>query len=442
MNTSHTRRALALAGITVTLTAASAALPAGAAAPAPENPERVDVSSAERQSRGAAPRFLTMSAHGRHVAFDSSAADLVAGDTNGTQDVFVRDRRSGTTQRVSVSSSGRQGNAGSNEAAVSGNGRYVVFTSGASNLVPGDTNAASDVFVRDREAGKTLRVSVGARGVQAEGASYAPSISANGRYVVFGSTASNLVRGDRNRVEDVFLRDLRTKTTTRVSVPVGGGQFAVPSALGAVSDDGRRVAFIANPNHPDNFDVYLRDRKTKKTRWVSQGLRGEPLDGATGQIAISGDGHHVGYYSDASNIVTGDTNDQWDAFVWNSRSGVTRRVSVSADGEQANGFTDQLSLSADGRYVAFASEASNLVAEDSNRMTDAFVRDLQTGLTRVISIARGEQGNGPSGPDYAPQVALSDDGHHAAFVSEASNLVLGDTNGAPDVFAWDEPQER
>ncbi len=114
-------------------------------------------------------------------------------------------------------------------------------------------------------------------------------------------------------------------------------------------------------------------------------------------------------------------------------------MNVAEDGTQANGFTDQLSLSATGRYVAFASEASNLVAGDSNRVSDAFVRDLHTGLTRVLSIARGEQGNGPSGPDYAPQVALADDGQHAAFVSEASNLVTGDTNKAPDVFAWDEP---
>jgi Tol biopolymer transport system component len=442
MRSVQTRRALALAGLTATLTAAIAALPADARGPSRENPERVSVSSAEQQSRGAAPRFLTMSAHGRYVAFDSPAEDLVKGDTNGEQDVFVRDRTAGVTQRVSVSSSGRQGNEGSNEAAVSGNGRYVAFTSGASNLVRGDTNDASDVFVRDLRRGTTTRVSVGARSVQGNGASYSPSISANGRYVVFGSGASNLVRGDRNGFEDVFIRDLRKKSTSRVSVPLKGGQFAGPSALGVVSDDGRYVAFIANPNHPDNFDVYLRDRETRKTRWVSRGLGGEVINGSTGQIAISGNGRYVGYASDASNLVAGDTNEQWDAFVWDGRTARTRRVNVSADGEQANAFTDQVSLSRTGRYVAFASEASNLVPNDSNRVPDAFVRDLDTGLTRVLSIARGEQGNGPSGPDYAPQVALADDGHHAAFVSEASNLVLGDTNDAPDVFAWDEPQER
>jgi Tol biopolymer transport system component len=445
MRNTHTKRALVLAGLTATLTtgltAGTIAPPADAAGTTPENPERVSVSSTEQQTAGTAPRFLTMSRHGRYVAFDSPATDLVRRDTNGEQDVFVRDRAAGTTRRVSVSSSGRQGDAGSHEAAISGRGRYVVFTSGASNLVRGDTNHASDVFVRDLRRGTTTRVSVGRRGVQATGASYAPSISANGRYVVFGSGASNLVRRDRNHSEDVFIRDLRTKRTSRVSVPVRGRQFAGPSALGVVSDNGRYVAFIADPHHRDGFDVYLRDRRTKKTRWVSQGLGGELINGITGQIAISGNGRYVGYCSDASNIVAGDTNEQWDAFVWNRRTATTRRVNLGAEGEQANGFSDQLSLSTTGRYVGFASEASNLVPDD-NRVTDAFVRDLRTGLTRMLSIARGEQGDGPSGPDYAPQVALSDDGHHAAFVSEASNLVLDDTNGAPDVFAWDEPRER
>ena len=383
-----------------------------------------------------------MSSQGRYVAFDSPAPDLVKGDTNGDQDVFVRDRVKGTTVRASVSTSGKQANESSIEAAISGNGRYVAFTSGASNLVRGDTNDYPDVFVRDLKRKTTWRVSVRAGGGQANGFSAAPSVSANGRFVAFTSGASNLTSRDANEAEDVFVRDLVKKTTRRVSVPRRGGQFQGPSALGVISDNGRYVAFIANPNHPDNFDVFLRDRKKGTTRWVSRGLGGQLLNGATGQIAISGNGRYVGYISDASNIVKRDTNGEWDAFVWSARTGRTRRVSVGTGGTQGNGFSDQVSLSRTGRYVGFASQSSNLVTGDTNEAGDAFVRDLRTDTTRRISVSNGEQGNSTSGPDYAPQVALSDDGQHAAFVSEATNFAVDDTNEAPDIFAWDDPHRR
>jgi hypothetical protein len=166
-------------------------------------------------------------------------------------------------------------------------------------------------------------------------------------------------------------------------------------------------------------------------------LGGAPINGITGQISLSGNGRRVGYISDSSNIVAGDTNREWDAFVYNARTKKTRRVSVSTKGVQGNGFSDQVSLSRTGRYVGFASESSNLVSGDTNAATDAFVRDLRTGVTRRISMGRGGQANGASGPAYAPQVAVSANGQHAAFVSEASNLVAADTNAAPDVFAWD-----
>jgi Tol biopolymer transport system component len=437
--TDHTRsRTLLVVGLATAVTVGLTAGSAGAAGPPRSKQlERVSVTSAERQTGGAAPRFLKMSGHGRSVVFDSPASDLVPGDTNREQDVFVRDRNAGTTKRVSVSSAERQGNAQSHEAAISSNGRFVAFTSGASNLVKGDTNDANDVFVRDLKAGTTRRVSVGAGGQQANGSSFLPSISRNGRFVAFQSTAANLTRRDRNDSEDVFVRDLKKKTTSRVSVPPRGRQFAGPSALPVISDNGRYVAFISNPRNPDIFDVYLRDRRAKTTRLITNGVDGQPLNGATGQIAISGNGRYVGYMSDATNLVRGDTNGQWDTFVYDARTRVTRRVSVGTGGVQSNGFSDQPSLSRTGRYVGFASEASNLVAGDTNDAGDAFVHDLRKGVTRRISVAGRQQANDTSGPSYAPQVALSADGHHAAFVSTATNLVAGDTNDAPDVYAWD-----
>ena len=439
MQAPHRRCALLTAGLTATLTASLATSPAGAAGTsALPTLERVNVSSAEQQTQGNASRFLSMSSTGRYVAFETTADDLVQNDSNGDQDVFVRDRIRGVTTRASVSTSGQQGNGVSLEGAISGDGRYVAFTSTSTNLVAGDTNRYTDVFVRDLKNRSTRRVSVSTSGRQAQGFSAAPSISADGRYVAFTSAAANLTTGDRNGSEDVFVRDLRKQTTSRVSIPRRGAQFAGPSAHGVISDSGRYVAFIANPNDPDNFDVFLRDRKAKTTRWVSPGLGGKLLNGAIGPISISGNGRYVGYTSDASNIVKGDSNGQWDAFVFDARTAKTRRVSIGTGGTQSNAFSDRVSLSRTGRYVGFASEASNLVPGDTNGVGDAFVRDLTTGLTRRISTSAGQQGNYSSGPTYAPQVALSDDGHHAAFVSEADNLAVNDTNDATDVFAWDD----
>ncbi len=439
MRARQPRRPLLVASVTATVIASLAASSTGpAAASASPTLERVNVSSSEQQTQGTASSSVKMSAEGRYVAFDTTADDLVRGDTNGDQDVFVRDRAKGTTIRASVSSSGVQGNAVSLVGAISANGRYVAFTSAASNLVRGDTNKYADVFVRDLKNSTTRRVSVSTSGRQGKGYSGAPSISADGRYVAFTSAAANLTPRDRNGEQDIFVRDLRRHTTTRVSIPDRGRQFNGSSAWGVVSDDGRYVAFVANPNHPDNFDVFLRDRQAKATLWVSRALGGKLPNGPTaGQIAISGNGRYVGFTSEATNIVRHDTNGESDAFVFDARTGRTRRVSVGIGGAQSNGFSDQVSLSRTGRYVGFASEASNLVAGDTNRAGDAFVRDLQTGTTRRISVSGGQQGNYTSGPRYAPEVALSADGQHAAFVSEADNFVVNDTNDATDVFAWD-----
>jgi Tol biopolymer transport system component len=437
-------RSVILAGVTTAAVALTPTIPAQASCqPQRARLERISVTSAERQSEGAASRFVKVSADGRRVVFSSPATDLVPGDTNDSGDVFVRDRRTGTTERVSVDSSGRQVDDGGEEAAISANGRFVVFTSGASNLVPGDTNDDVDVFVRDLAKRTTSLVSLRSDGKQATGSSFLASVSANGRYVAFQSTAADLVAGDTNDVEDVFVRDVVKKTTKRVSLPSTGRQFEGPSAIPVISDSGRYVAFISNPRNPDVFDVFRRDLRTGRTILVSVGRKGEPIDGVTGQIAISGNGRFVGYTSDSTNIVAGDTNGDWDTFVYDTARKLSKRVSVGSDGQQGNGPSDQPSLSRTGRYVAFASEASNLVAGDTNGAGDAFLRDLRTGVTKRISTAAdGVQGNDASGPSYAPEVGLSADGRHAAFVSQATNLVRGDTNDRPDVFAWDAGRRR
>jgi archaellum component FlaF (FlaF/FlaG flagellin family) len=248
-------------------------------------------------------------------------------------DVFVHDRRTGATERVSIDSAGNQGNLPSFDPAISANGRFVAFSSFADNLVPGDTNGgdllfgAADVFVHDRRTGVTTRVSVDSAGNQANNGSLAPAISANGRFVAFGSLADNLVPGDTNGQTDAFVHDRRTGATERVSVDSAG----------------------------------------------NQGNNG------SGGSAITANGRYVAFSSDADNLVPGDTNGETDAFVHDRRTGATERVSIDSAGNQGNNFSGGSAISANGRFVAFWSDADNLVPGDTNGQTDAFVHDRKTG---------------------------------------------------------------
>ena len=414
---------------------------------------RVSVSS--HAAQGNLPSWVEgISADGRWVVFSSGSAGLVAGDTNERQDAFVRDRRAGRTTRVSVSSGGEQAAAardpfgGSVAEGISANGRFVVFRSDAANLVAGDTNRAQDIFVRDRRTGRTTRVSVSNSGRQAGGRSDFAVISLNGRYVAFSSEAPNLVPGDTNRAVDVFLRDRVKGTTQRVSVGGRGKQANRESEQPSISADGRYVAFQSNasnlvPGDTNGLsDVFVRDRKLRRTTRISVDSRGrqgagDPTRNGSNASAISGDGRYVVFHSAASNLVSGDTNGVFDIFVHDLRTGTTERMSISSSGKQAD--AESLGppvISADGHYVAFASLATNLVPGDKNDITDTFVRDRRAGKTTLVSLSsRGAQGSDSSWPNGAP--AFSAGNRYLAFSSWAGNLVPGDTNGTADAFVRD-----
>jgi Tol biopolymer transport system component len=258
------------------LVAVGAALPAWAQGTA----ERIGVEAGGDQGNGESDGPV-LSAAGRFVAFTSRAGNLVPGDTNGRQDVFVRDRQKGTTARVSVGTGDGQGNRESWEGELSADGRFVAFTSFARNLVPGDTNGFTDVFVRDRQTGTTERVSVGAGG-QGDHESSHPALSADGRFVAFGSFASNLVPGDTNDSWDVFVRDRRTGRTERVSVSTGSGQGRGGSSSPTLSADGRFVAFHSHASNlvpgdtNGRSDVFVHDRQTGRTERTSVRPGGAP----------------------------------------------------------------------------------------------------------------------------------------------------------------------
>ena len=422
--------------LAVTIVLALSARPAGAYVVA-----RVSVASDGTQGNGDTVSQASISADGRYIAFQSSASNLVPGDTNGYYDIFVHDRTTGQTTRVNVASDGTQAADGhSAHPSISADGRYVAYYSVATNLVAGDTNGYCDNFVYDRLTGQTTRVSVANDGTQGDNVSQYAAISADGRYVVFGSLASNLVSGDTNGTWDIFVHDRTTGRTTRVSVASDGTQAISNSYyFSALSADGRYVAFYSEAGNlvagdtNGIGDVFVHDCLSGQTTRVSVASDGTQANGGYSWTpSLSADGRYVAFYSGASNLVMGDTNAHPDIFVHDRTTGQTTRVSVASDGTEANDNSFIMpSLSADGRYVGFESLASNLVAGDTNGVGDIFVHDRATGRTTRINVASdGTQANGESheGP------CINADGRYVVCESLASNLVPGDTNGYEDVF--------
>ncbi|MBI3597689.1 MAG: cadherin-like domain-containing protein [Nitrospirae bacterium] len=402
----------------------------------------------------------SISSTGRYVAYSSFDTTLVAGDTNDAQDVFVRDRQTNTTSRVSVASDGTEADDNSDRPAISADGRYVAFMSNATNLVTGDTNLASDIFVYDRQTGVATRVSIVSDGTEANGGSYYPAISADGRYVAFMSNATNLVTGDTNLASDIFVHDRQTNTTTRVSVDSTDTQANGSSAFPTISSDGRYVAFrsyasnLITGDTNSTSDIFVHNLQTGITvrmSIASDGTEGNNL--SYGTPSMSADGRYVAFESDATNLVAGDTNGASDIFVHDrdmDGDGVydeagavsTTRVSVASDGAAASGGSSfSASISGDGRYVAFMSIAINLVAGDTNGFSDIFVHDRDADGNGIfdesgaISTTRvSVASDGTEADDNSRLPSINADGRYAAFESDASTLVTGDTNTRSDIF--------
>ena len=333
---------------------------------------------------------ISISENGEYVAFFSTASNLVAGDTNGVGDVFVKNRNTGDIERVTLSSAGVQQNKSINtRVSISDDGRYVAFMSSATNLVAGDTNGKIDVFVRDRQTNTTERVSVATDGTQGNKDDVAGlGISDDGRYVAFNSRSSNLVTGDTNAGSpnggnDTFVRDRQLGTTERVSIADNEAE-----------------------SNGDNITGY--------------------------NVTISSDGRYVTFASDGTNLVAGDTNSATDIFLRDRTLGTTEMVSVADDESIGNGAIQYgVAMSADGQLVAFSSSATNLVAGDTNGEIDVFVRDRSTSSTRRVVAYDSSEANDSV---KIGNLALSPDGGYLGFLSAATNLVAGDTNGVADAF--------
>ncbi|MBK7642573.1 MAG: PD40 domain-containing protein [Planctomycetes bacterium] len=353
---------------------------------------------------------MWVSSDARFVAFGAEATDLVPGDTNAVADIFLRDRRHATTERVSVGPGGTQANGVSVAPTVSDDGRCVAFLSSASNLVVGDTNGTFDVFVRDRETGSTQRVNVSSFGAQGNGASNSPAITRDGRYVAFTSAASNLVQGDTNGHWDAFVRDRQMGTTVLVTVASDGTQGDGDSDQPALSDDGRFVAFTslsANLVAGDSngyADVFVHDLVLGTTERVSLGQSGVEGDFFSSDPDISGDGRFVAFRSQASNLLGAGVPTFGGVFVYDRLTHALEIVDTPTVGGTANAYPITTSISRDGRYVAFGSEASDLVPGDTNSSGDVFIHDRHaSGFTGICDPGTNNVlpcpcNNPPSGP--------------------------------------------
>jgi Tol biopolymer transport system component len=342
---------------------------------------------------------------GRYVAFVTGEA-LVAADTNGVADVYVRDRLSNTTKRASLTSAGSQITLASNATAISADGRFVAFAAAGTGVVPADTLSGNDVFVRDLVADTTVMVSVSAAGAAGMAPSNAPSISDDGRFVAFHSSSTNLAPG--------------------MGAPNGQ------------NDSGIQTHVFLHDRDADGNTTFD-EAGGIATLLVSKALAGDGGNGSSANGKVSPDGSLVVFTSSAFDLVADDTNSVTDVFLWERQTGIISRINIGAGGVQADRASQPFVQPFGGgnRYIAFVSSATNLVPFDGNGVHDAFVLDRVTGIVSLVSTAangtRTDQG-GINLPPSAAAGSISDDGTRVSFFSSATDLVAGDPSGNNDAF--------
>lgn len=403
--------------------------------------ERVNMSTALNQSANG--QFPTLNSDGRYVLFWTDDSKLIPNDFNSTGDIYLRDRQINETVRVSIGN----GNVEANnltfaENDISDNGTLIVYASNATNLIGGDTNGFTDIFVFDRGLGAVARASITFNEVQTNGPSFKPVISGDGRFVAFRSQATNIVANRGTTQPDIFLFDRAGTPGARmaqINVHSNGNPANQEDSNGriAINSNGNFIAFdsiatnLVNNDTNGKRDIFLRDRTTNKTTRLSVGLNGAQANGISSHPAISATGRYIAFRSEANNLVAGDTNNFADIFVYDREEDTITRVNVSREGDQANSNAEMPSITSNGRFVSFQSTAKNMVSGDLNNTADIFVHDTNTGVTTIASIA----GNGAQANSFtAPIHSISGDGGFIAFESVANNLVQNDTNNSNDIF--------
>lgn len=365
-----------------------------------------------------------MSQNGAWIVFTSAASNLLQGESNGQKEVFSYFLATREVRHLSIPGGGGLGNGSSEANGISSDGRWVLLTSQASNFASNDQNSASDVFLFDQLNGELLLVSAGLSGAPGNGASLGRDLTPDGRFVVFSSSASDLTSDD-DAAWDVFVWDRTTGVTERISMGPGDQQTNVQSGSHAhISEDARYVSFhsqsdLLSPGDKNGaFDIFLSDRMTKVTSRVSRSLAGGETDGNVFVLGMSDDARYFSSYAAATDLVEDDTNALSDVFLLDRTLGTTTRVNLGVDGQQANAGSSTASLSSDGRYLTFASRASNLIGNVDGKSQASFLYDLQT--TRLLNLSLSRDGAPGNADSQVAQVSRS--GRCYVLASAATNL--------------------
>ncbi len=385
-------------------------------------------------------RYAAQSDDGQFVVFASAAANLIAGDTNGEYDIFMRDRANDTTTRMSVDSAGAQAVGGDSlNPSISDDGTLIVFESDATNLIAADTNSDRDIFLRNVTAGTSVRISTTTTGLETNNDSRNAKISGDGEWIVFETDAS-LQPSDWNNVTDVYLYEVDTGTITRVSQNTDGTQSNGASSNPQLSSDGRYIVFesagsnlIANDTN-GAVDIFLYDRVLDTLERVNLTIGNTQSAGSSYRPHISDDANRVVFESDAIDLVGAfnDTNASRDIFIRLRDVPSTARLSVNSDGVQVAGNSTRALITRDGSMVLFQSVATTLVDNDTNGVSDIFIRRVDAATTERVSLNRnGVEGNGSS-----TLGSLSANERYAIFQTEATNMdTITDDNGMEDIVA-------
>ncbi|MEK0316992.1 fibronectin type III domain-containing protein [Cohnella sp. 56] len=364
---------------------------------------------------------------------ESSVADGVYGEEQGL--LSIANAVYGLPVKISAAPGGAAGTGDSKSASVSGDGRFVAFASASTNLIEGDTNGKQDIFLRDRVAGTTKRISLGTGGAQADGDSYAPYVSFDGNYVLFTSKAKNLIANDANGNEDLFLYDAMSGTVERAAEFVPGSEFAGTGSSYQISADGRYVAYAGKPSSSGNCDIWLLDRRTKKTTLITR--QSYIYETTRSRLSISADGRYVAFDSYSRDIVPDDTGSVFsgtkyrDVYLYDTALGEMKKISRAPDGKTGNASSQYPVVSADGRYVAYKSAANNIVPGATGAAWKIYVYDRIAGTTELASVGS----DGKQGTADAEETSISADGRYVAFQT-ADAYDPADT-GQKDIYVRD-----
>lgn len=397
----------------------------------------VDLNSSGVEEGSGLYNGFSVSTNGRYVAFASAATNLATSDTNGVADVFVRDTVSNTITRVSVASDGTQANDYSQAPYITGNGRYVVFESNASNIadVSAITHYYNGLYIHDMQTGTTQLLAAGYYNGTPTWSSHLLSID-SGQISEDGNIVAYSESGGPTSNEDAFVLNRLTNATTQINhTSTGGNPTSTSSSqIGSISCDGRFVMLNSNASNlvsgqsTGHFNAFMVDALNNYSiKDIALAANATTLVNARG---LSCDGNYVAVSSNATNLVSGDTNSSEDVFLYDVVHDTYALESTTSSGTQGNSDSDTASVSDDGRYIGFESSATNLVTGDTNNTEDIFLRDTSANTTQLVS----RNSTGTIGNDYSGSPQIERDGRAIVYSSWANNLVSGDTNGTGNVF--------